>query len=108
MPVKTTGTGSCWNFYADPGDRSYFWIEDVNADLCLNVASDSPIVLADKCTSNDPYEDWFQKIEPNDAKVYQNRAYRLNLTAFGLYNGSTVWVAGGPASPENEWWQTLQ
>jgi hypothetical protein len=106
QPVETTGTGSCWAFFPDPGNKSYFWIEDFTTGFCLNVAS--YLVYADKCISNDPYEDWFQKIEPNGSKVYQNAFYRLNLTAFGLLNGSGVEVAGGPASPENVWWQTLQ
>jgi hypothetical protein len=112
--VRTTGTGSCWDFYvASPNcpDGGCFIIEDVLNDLCLNVAA-SHYVYADSChAATDQHEWWWAKIEPDGSEVYQNKFSALNLTALHVYpggSGSEVVVAGGPASPANLWWDTLQ
>jgi hypothetical protein len=110
--VRTTGTGSCWDFFgvsSNCPNGACFLIEDLNSGLCLNVASG--YVYADSCHSSDHNEWWWDKIEPDGSEVYQNVAYKLNLTALHVYpggNGSEVVVAGGPASPANLWWETPQ
>jgi hypothetical protein len=111
--VRTTGTGSCWDFFGESAncpDGGCFIIEDLNAGLCLNVAA-SHYVYADSCQGTDQHEWWWVKIEPDGSRVYQNKYSALNLTALHVYpggNGSEVVVAGGPASPANLWWDTLQ
>src|SRR5215469_11631685 len=110
--VRTTGTGSCWDFFGvskNCPNGGCFLIEDLNTSLCLNVASG--YVYADSCQRVDHNEWWWLTIEPDGSNVYQNPVYRKNLTAVHVYpggNGAEVVVAGGPASPANLWWETLQ
>lgn len=102
--VETTGTGGCWQFFA-AATGNYFIIEDLETNLCLNAVGYS--IYADSCHLTDVYEEWWDKTEPNGSEVFQNVAYSENLTATGLFNNAAVELSGGPASPENLWWQTL-